>query len=158
MVHTDKEVGGFAMSSVPSMNLGVSNLLQSLSNVGSSVLTSSKVTSAIEKAPTSDIVEMSMEAQQLQNMDTLFGISSNSSSTTTNPLTSLETLLAGSNAAESQSSTSAASSSSSSSTATSTPAQQMTEAQANSQAAEIQALLGTSTTTSGTNSLFSVLG
>ena len=70
---------------------------------------------------------MSMEAQQLQNMDTLFGISSNSSSTTTNPLTSLETLLAGSNAAESQSSTSAASSSSSSSTATSTPAQQMTE-------------------------------
>lgn len=75
------------MGSVSSVNPGVSDLLQTLSSLNSPVLSSSTVESALENAPTTDIVQLSIEAAQLQNVDTLFGISaaSTTASSTTSP-------------------------------------------------------------------------
>ena len=67
------------MGSVSSANLGVENLLQTLSNLNTPVLSSSKVTSALETAPVSDIVELSAAASQLANVDALFGLPTGSS-------------------------------------------------------------------------------
>lgn len=86
------------MSSVSSTNPGVANLLQLLSNSGSQVLNSTKVTSALAKAPTSDIVQLSANATEIQNVDTLFGISSGSYSSTSGT-SSLADLLTGSTGA-----------------------------------------------------------
>jgi len=61
------------MGSVSSVNPGVANLLQTLSNVGSPLVSSQSDVSAIEAAPASDIAEMSAEADQLQAVDMLFG-------------------------------------------------------------------------------------
>ena len=63
-----------------SLNPGVADLLQTLANVNSPVLSSPAVVSALEKAPASDIVQLSAEATQLQNMDALFGLSAASNS------------------------------------------------------------------------------
>ena len=65
---------------------GVADLLQTLTNVNSPVMSSQNVVQALEKAPTPDIVKLSMEATQLQGIDTMFGIS------TTSAPTSMETL------------------------------------------------------------------
>lgn len=62
------------MTSVGAANPGVSNLLQMLNNMDSPVLSSPAVTAALEKAPAGDIVQLSAEAMQLQNVDALFGI------------------------------------------------------------------------------------
>jgi len=59
-----------------SLNPGVADLLQTLSNVNSPVTNSPAVVSALEKAPASDIVQLSAEANQLESVDALFGISS----------------------------------------------------------------------------------
>jgi hypothetical protein len=69
-----------------SLNPGVANLFQSLTNVNSPVMNSPAVMSALEKAPASDIVQLSAEATQLQSVDALFGISSASAPTSTETL------------------------------------------------------------------------
>lgn len=59
-------------------NNGLADLLQTLTSENSpllSTLSSSKVQQALENAPASDIVEISEQAQQLQSVDALFGIS-----------------------------------------------------------------------------------
>ncbi|HTB17971.1 MAG TPA: hypothetical protein VK708_07625 [Bryobacteraceae bacterium] len=74
---------GFFMGSVPSTNNGLSDLLQTLTNENSpllSTLSSPNVQAALENAPASDIVQISDEAMQLQTTDALFGISNTSSS------------------------------------------------------------------------------
>ena len=71
------------MGSVPSTNNGLSDLLQTLTNENSpllSTLSSPNVQAALENAPASDIVQISDEAMQLQTADALFGISNTSSS------------------------------------------------------------------------------
>jgi hypothetical protein len=76
-----------------SINPGVSDLLQTLSNVGSPVLSSPAVVSALEKASPSDIVQLSTEATQLEGVDAMFGIadgSDSSGSGVSSLLTSLE--------------------------------------------------------------------
>jgi hypothetical protein len=70
-----------------SLNPGVADLLQSLTNVKSPVMNSPAVVSALEKAPASDIVQLSEEANQLQSVDALFGISSASNPSTSTPST-----------------------------------------------------------------------
>ena len=55
------------------VNQGVSNLLQTLSAIDPSVVSSPAVVAALEKAPASDIVQLSTAALQLQNVDALFG-------------------------------------------------------------------------------------
>jgi len=81
------------MGSVSTPNPGVASLLQTLSNLNSPILGSSKVTSALAKAPASDVVEISMAASQLENVDALFGIS-NGSSTGASSLANLANLAA----------------------------------------------------------------
>jgi hypothetical protein len=68
------------MSSVASTNsTGVSDILQILSNSGSAVfsgaLSTSQVQSTLKNASPSDIAQISEQAIQLQQTDTLFGIS-----------------------------------------------------------------------------------
>jgi hypothetical protein len=85
------------MSSVSSINPGVANLLQALSGLNSPALSSRAVTAALEKAPASDIVELSAAATQLQNLDSLFGLpdSTTSSSSGLGDISSLESLAYG---------------------------------------------------------------
>ena len=63
-----------------SLNPGVSDLLQTLTNVNSPILNSQTTVSAIENAPASDIVQLSAEATQLEGVDVLFGITTPSTS------------------------------------------------------------------------------
>ncbi len=136
------------MGSVSSLNPGVANLLQTLSNVNSPVLSSPAVVSAIENAPASDIVQMSKSATELENMDTLLGISDSSSNS------SLNSLFATLESSQQTASTSAPSASSSTS-----QADQLAAYQASVQAADTQELFGTSSSsTSLQPSLFDLLG
>lgn len=65
------------MSSIASVNPGVSDLLQTLAGSGStpasSVLSSPAVESALQHAPSGDIAHLSAEALQLQEANGLFG-------------------------------------------------------------------------------------
>ena len=61
------------MGTTSSVNLGVANLLQDLTNVGSPLASSPTAVAALEKASPSDIVQLSAEASQLQGLDVLFG-------------------------------------------------------------------------------------
>jgi hypothetical protein len=128
------------MSSASSINPGVENLLQTLSNVNSPALSSSKVVSALEKAPARDIVQLSAAATQLENMDAMFGISDSSSSSSSDPLTNLDNLL-----------TQSASS-------TSSPTDQLADYQATLQAVQTQDLFGTGTANGLSSSLLNLTG
>ena len=127
------------MGSVPSVNPAVSNLLQNLSSINSSVLSSPSVVSALEKAPPADIVQLSTAATQLQGVDELFGLPDSSN-------TNINSLLAGV-------STPAAATSPGSSTGS--LADQLAANQASLQSAETQALFGTGPSS---NSLLDVTG
>jgi hypothetical protein len=117
------------MGSVASTNSGLSDLLQTLSNDNSpllSTLTSPAVEAALEKAPPGDIAQISKEAQQLQIADAIFGD-------------------AGTSTSGSSASTSAAS-----------LAEQLAAYQSNSQIQDAQTLLGISPSTTTPNSQFDV--
>jgi hypothetical protein len=122
-----------------SLNPGVADLLQALSKIGSSTLNSSSVVNALKSAPTSDIVELSSAASQLQNVDTLFGIGST-------PTTDLSTLLAELGVNSSTSSSDA------------TPAEQAANAQATAQMELTQGLFGIGANTSLPGALFNTFG
>src|SRR5271157_3958033 len=87
------------MGSVSSANPGLQNLLQTLSNLNSPVLSSPVVTSALETAPPADIVQLSMAATQLEGVDAMFGISNGPTANTNSTLANLENLLTGSGGA-----------------------------------------------------------
>jgi len=131
------------MGSVPSVNPGVANLLQTLSNVNSPVLSSPAAVSALESAPASDIVQLSQSAAELETVDMLFGIPSPSASSESTALNSLLEDLASSPTTES---VPASSSSSTATSATTTTAAQLASEQSASQLAETQELFGTGTT------------
>jgi len=81
------------MGSVASTNNGLSDLLQTLTNDNSpllSTLSSPAVEAALKNAPAADIVEISAQAVQLQETDSLFG----TSTTSTTPTGSLYAALA----------------------------------------------------------------
>src|SRR5580658_1482412 len=121
------------MGSVASTNSGLSDLLQTLSNENSpllSTLTSPTVEAALQNAPASDIAEISEQAQQLQIADAIFGESSPSST----PSDSLFSELT--------SADSSATAGSSSSTSAASLAEQLAAYQSNSQIQEAQTLLG----------------
>lgn len=69
------------MSSVATVNPGLANLLQSLSQI-SPLASSPQLVSALEKASPGDIAQLSSDAIQLQNVDALFG---NTDASTTDP-------------------------------------------------------------------------
>ena len=147
------------MSSISSINPGLENLLQTLSNVDSPVLSNSKVVTALEQASPEDVVQLNAAATQLETVDALFGISVGSSESPTSDLSSiLANLEPSTNGAESSStspdSTAGAQSSSPASTALST-SQVM---QAEIQAAEATELFDPQSNTGSTGSLLNIIG
>jgi hypothetical protein len=72
------------MGSISSTNPGLTDLLQTLSSADPSLLSSPSVTSALENASPSDIVQLSDAAIQLQSVDAMFGMPDASS---TDPMT-----------------------------------------------------------------------
>jgi hypothetical protein len=67
----------YFMSAVSATNTGVADLMQIFSSAAtpalSSLLTPSKVQSALRKASPTDLVQLSERAMQLQEVDGLFG-------------------------------------------------------------------------------------
>jgi len=140
------------MGSISSADPGLSNLLQTLSNVNSPVLSSPSVLSALQKASPSDIVQLSTAALQLENVDAMFGVPNPSSSSTS----ALNSLLA-SLEAPPTSTPAATNTTVPSAVSTASPAEQAASYQASLQQSETQTLLGLGPTgTSG--SLFDMLG
>lgn len=142
---------GSVASSNPSTsasNNGLSDLLQTLTNENSpllSTLSSPGVQSALEKAPAADIAEISDQAQQLQLTDALFG----ESNTATTPTDSLFSALASAGS-------SATSSASGASLNPGSPlADQLAAYQSNMQTQETEGLFGITPTTTP-NSLYDV--
>src|SRR5580700_5628660 len=135
-----------ANTAVASTSNGLSDLLQTLTNENSpllSTLSSPAIQTALENAPASDIVEISDQAMQLQATDALFGITSSSDSPTDNLFSAL---------ADSSSGTGTSALSSSLDPGSSL-ADQLAAYQGNMQTQEAQTLLGN---TSTPNSLFDV--
>ena len=77
------------MGSISSVNPGLTNLLQTLSNVDSPVLGSPSVMSALQDASTADVVQLSTAAVQLENVDTMFGLPTSSSPGSADALSNL---------------------------------------------------------------------
>jgi hypothetical protein len=151
------------MGSVSSPNPGVADLLQIFSNAGSptlsSVLSSPQVQSALQKAPPADLVQLSDQALQLQEVNGLFG-SSNPSQTaglfsTASPssssaaLDNLFTSLFSSSPGSTTSSTPAS--------IPSSPADQLAIDLSESQSEQTQAFLGTETPAGASGTLLNVL-
>ncbi len=130
------------MGSVASTNSGLSDLLQTLTNENSpllSTVSSPTVEAALENAPASDIVEISDQAIQLQTADALFGISN----TTTSPTDSLFSALASSTPGSSLDPGSPLS-------------DQLAAYQGNMQTQEMQTLFGATPSATTPNSLYDV--
>ena len=142
------------MGSISSANPGITNLLQTLSNVGSPVLSSPSVLSALQTASPSDVAQLSTAALQLESVDAMFGISNQSSSSSTSALNSLLASLE----APPTSTPAATSTPVPSATASSvSPADQAASYQASLQQSEAQTLLGLGST-GASGSLFDMLG
>ena len=135
------------MGSISSLSPGITNLLQTLSQVNSPVLSSPSAVSALEKASPSDLVQLSTAAVQLENVDVLFGMPDASSS---DPNAALNDLLA--TLAAPQTSTSA----DSNAPAAASPADQAANYQQAVQQSEAQTLLGLGPT-QASGSLFNLL-
>jgi hypothetical protein len=90
------------MSSVSSVNPGVANLLRTLSNIDSPLLSSPAAVSALENAPPGDIVKLSAAATQLEGVDAMFGIADATAASTAGSLASLAGLPTGSLSAASE--------------------------------------------------------
>lgn len=136
-------------TSAGSNNNGLSDLLQTLTNENSpllSTLSQPSIQSALESAPPSDIVEISEQAQQLQSVDALFGLSSTANTSTDSLFTALADV-----------GSSASSSAASSLDTGSSLADQLAAYQGNVQTQEAQTLLGVNPSTNTPNSLFDVL-
>ncbi len=134
------------MGSISSVNPGITNLLQTLSNVESPVLSSPSVLSALQKASPSDVVQLSTAALQLENVDAMFGMPDAANSSTTD-LTSLLTSLEAPQTTTPPSLTSS----------TASPADQAASYQAALQQSEAQTLFGLGPT-SASNSPLNILG
>ena len=139
------------MGSVSSTTPGLENLLQTLSNLNSPVLSSPATLSALQKAPAADIVQLSVAATQLQGVDEMFGMPDSSNAGTSSILTNLEDLATGSTGAASTATGANGQSAASS-------AEQFANYQTALQAEETQALFGTGTTSGLSNSLFDLTG
>lgn len=165
------------MGSVSSANSGLTDLLQTLTQNASpemsNVLSMPSVQSALENAPSADIVQLSTQALQLQAIGELFGDSTASATgTASDPvLAALDAELTQSGSAASGSSAStaatpAADSSSSQDQAVSSQesdssaqtSSTATSAQQSLQAAEIQALFGGDSASSASDSLLNMIG
>ena len=147
------------MGSVPTDGFSVTNLVLTLTSAGSpqlaATLSTPAVQTALQNATTSDLVDLSSEAVQLQEANLLFGDSigaAGTSATATipaalDPLTSLLSSLV-----------STGSSSSGTSSSTASLSNQLAGYQSDLQSGEIQSLFGVGTSGPALSSLFDVLG
>jgi hypothetical protein len=141
------------MGSVSSASPGLTDVLQLLSNLNSPVLSSAGVTSALKKASTTDVVQLSMAATQLEGVDAMFGISNSSSAGANTTFANLQNLLSGSGGANANAQVLSAAS------ADAATATQLATEQTALQSAESQYLLyGTGASSSLSGSLFSLMG
>lgn len=133
------------MGTIASTNAGLTDLLQTLSSVGSpltSTLSTPALQSALQNASPADIVKLSAAALQLQATDEMFGVSDTSDPT--NLLSALESSVAGSTTTPSSSSGSTA--------------DQLAAAESDLQAQQTAALFDTNNASTAENSLFNVMG
>jgi len=145
------------MGSVAAANPGVANLMQSLSVFNSPALSSPKVESALEKAPWSDIVQLSMAATQMANVDALFGISNGSpGSSSTNIFSILAGILA--NPESSRAGPGAPAATASGTAPAATQADQLATYQAALQSEVTQGLFGSGSSGGLAGSLLNVTG
>lgn len=141
------------MSTTPAINPGLASLFQTLSNVGSPLLSSPQAVAALQKASPADIVQLSAEATQLEGLNALLGAADTTSpdatlsgvtlpgatlpgSTTTDPFASLEAAVAAATAGGSTPS-------SSSSASTPSLANAIASYETSAQSGEIASLFGT---------------
>ncbi len=140
---------------------GLTELFQTLSNVNSTVLSSPAAITALQSASPSDIVQLSLAANQLENVDAIFGISNGSSNTLdtsmNNLLAALESSITG---AATPGSGAAPTTAPPAPTATTTVplADQAANYQAASQMMETEALFGTGSSSGVSGLLFNMLG
>jgi hypothetical protein len=71
------------VSTTFSINAGLANLLQNLTNIGSPLASSPTVLAALQKASPGDIVQLSDEATQLEDVNAIFGDPSTTSGSST---------------------------------------------------------------------------
>ncbi|MBZ5577804.1 MAG: hypothetical protein LAP40_14680 [Acidobacteriia bacterium] len=153
------------MGSVASVNPGIATVLKTLSNSGSSALSSAlaspTVQSVLQNAPPADIAQLSSQALQLQEMDTLFGAPTESanpsllsslfpSSSSSSPASLLQSLDASLLASTTVNPATAAADPAGAQASVSA---QLATYQAVLQAAQVQALFGTATTNPAVNLL-----
>jgi hypothetical protein len=139
------------MGSVATTGFSVANLLQTLTSAGSpqlsAALSSPTVQTALQNAPTSDLVDLSDQAMQLQEVSDLFGNSSTADTATLpaalDPASSL---------------LSSTSSTGSSGSSTASLANQLSGYQSDLQSEELQTLFGMNSTSPPPSSLFDALG
>jgi len=148
------------MGSVSSLSPGIADLFQTLSNMSSSPLSSLVTTSMLKNASTTDIVQLSVAATQLEGMNELFGASNSSSSSPANSLNGfLENIQADLTAAASgaaQPATGASSASAASTAASGTS--QLANDQTAVQGAMMAELLNAGTTSSLSSSSLDTTG
>jgi hypothetical protein len=133
-----------------SLNPGITDLLNTLTSVNSPIMNSPSVVSALEKAPASDIVQLSEEATQLQGVDALFGLNSTPAQTSMQTLFGLP--------ATSTSSTNTVLQALENAGGTVSPADQAANDQLAAQSTLTQGLFGTGTSTNLTGLLFNTVG
>jgi hypothetical protein len=133
-----------------SLNPGVADLLNTLTSVNSPIMNSQSVVSALEKAPPSDIVQLSEEASQLQGVDALFGLNSTPTQTSTEALCGIP--------AASTSNTNTVLQALENAGGTVSPADQAANDQLAAQSTLTQGLFGTGTNNSMTGLLFNTVG
>jgi hypothetical protein len=153
------------VASVASINPGLSDLLQTLANINSPVVSSPAAVSALEKASPTDLVQLSEAAQQLQGLDEMFGIENGIQNGS--GVTNLDNLLnnavgasvASPGSALGSTSTAAATAGSASSTTSSTPslADQLASYQLASQTSEVQTLLDPGAAGGASDSLLNLI-
>jgi hypothetical protein len=131
------------MGSVSSINPGVADLLQTLSNLNVPGLSSPATITALENSSPKDLVQLSKAAIQLQSVDAMFGTSDSSSSGTdlSGALANLESLQPPSSTVLS----------------TASPADQLANYQAALQASMTQGLFGSGTSSGHSGSSVNVI-
>ncbi len=131
------------MSTPSAINPGLASLFQTLSNVGSPLLSSPQAVAALQKASPADIVQLSAEATQLEGLNALLGAADTTSpdatlpgATSTDPFASLEAAVAAASA-------SGGTPSSSASASTPSLADAIASYETSAQSGEIASLFGT---------------
>ena len=144
------------MGTVAPTSAGIADLLQTLSNFGSPLVSSTQgstaLQSALQNAPPEDTVKLSEAALQLQEVEEIFGTSNPSGGD--NLFAAIDSSLTGSTATGTSAT---ASSSTAGASGTGSTADQLAALQSDSQANQVATLLGNNADPASPGSLLNVL-